>query len=213
MSKTTVKGSTLLAPLPAVLVSCGAEKHNLITIAWTGVVSSDPPRVYISVRKERYSYDIIDKGGDFVINLVSENLLPATDWCGIRSGRDVDKFAEMGLTAENAEFVTSPMVKESPINLECKVLQKIAHGSHDMFIADVLAVHADDSVMQDGRIAFEKAHLVNYQHGEYYATGKHLGRFGFAVQKEFIKRYGKGVNVNLASAKLTKRKKTTKKGK
>ncbi len=208
MSKKLIKAGTLLAPLPAVMVTVGdMEKSNIITVAWTGIVCSYPPRVYVSVRRDRFSYEMLCKTGEFVINLTSENLLPCCDYCGIRSGRDEDKFAEMGLTKVAADFVSTPLIEQSPINLECKVFQTLNLGSHDMFLADVLAVHADDSIVdENGGINYQLAHLVNYQHGNYYATGKQLGRFGFAAQRKFIAKHGKGVSVDMKKATLTRRK-------
>lgn len=208
MSKKLIKAGTLLAPLPAVMVTVGdMEKSNIITVAWTGVVCSYPPRVYVSIRHDRFSYETLCKTGEFVINLTSENLLPCCDYCGIRSGRDEDKFAEMGLTKVVADFVSAPLIEQSPINLECKVFQTLNLGSHDMFLADVLAVHADDSIVdENGGINYQLAHLVNYQHGNYYATGKQLGRFGFAAQRKFIAKHGKGVSVDMKKATLTRRK-------
>lgn len=210
MSKTVLKGATLLAPLPVVMATVGDyDNANIITIAWTGIVCSQPPRVYISVRHERFSYEILKQSGEFVINFVSERLLPACDYCGIRSGRDIDKFAEMKLTKEKATQVSVPLIAESPINLECKVFQTLNLGSHDMFVADVLAIHVDDEIMDEqGKIDYVKARLVNYQHGDYYATGRHLGRFGYAAQRKFIAKYGKGLDVDVSKAtKLTQRKK------
>lgn len=208
MSKSILKGATLLAPLPVVMATVGdAENSNIITIAWTGVVCSQPPRVYISVRHERHSYGLLKKSGEFVINFVSEKLLAACDYCGIRSGRDIDKFAEMKLTKSPAQYVSAPLIEQSPINLECRVFDVINLGSHDMFLADVLAVHADDGIMTDGKIDYAKAKLVNYQHGEYYATGRHLGRFGYAAQRKFIAKYGKGMDVDPSKVRsLTSRK-------
>lgn len=208
MSKTILKGATLLAPLPVVMATVGdMDNSNIITIAWTGVVCSQPPRVYISVRHERHSYEMLKKSGEFVINFVSERLLAACDYCGIRSGRDIDKFAEMRFTKAAATQVSAPLIAESPINMECKVFDVINLGSHDMFLADVVAVHADDDIMADGKIDYRKANLVNYQHGEYYATGRHLGRFGYAAQRKFIAKYGKGLDVDPTKVKtLTKRK-------
>ena len=187
MSKTVLKGATLLAPLPVVMVSVGDKTDsNIITIAWTGVVCSQPPRVYISVRHERHSYEMLKRTGEFVINFTTEKLLAACDYCGIRSGRDINKFAEMKFSKEPASQVAAPMIAESPINMECKVFDVLNLGSHDMFLADVLAIHVDDELMTDGKIDYRKANLVNYQHGEYYATGRHLGRFGYAAQRKFI---------------------------
>lgn len=208
MSKTVLKGATLLAPLPVVMATVGdIANSNIITIAWTGVVCSQPPRVYISVRHDRYSSEIMQTSKDFVINFVSERLLPACDYCGIRSGRDIDKFAEMKLTKAPATEVSAPLIAESPINMECKVFGVINLGSHDMFLADVVAIHVDDELMTDGKIDYAKARLVNYQHGEYYATGRHLGRFGYAAQRKFIAKYGKGLDVDPTKVtQLTKRK-------
>lgn len=208
MSKTVLKGASLLAPLPVVMVTVGDDKNsNIITVAWTGTVCSDPPRVYVSIRHERHSYEILKRTGEFVINFTSERLLPACDYCGIRSGRDIDKFAEMKFSKEKAQFVSVPMIAESPVNMECKVFKVLNLGSHDMFVADVLAVHVDDSVITDGKIDYKKAKLVNYQHGDYYATGRQLGRFGYAAQRKFISKYGKGLDVDVNKVKtLTKRK-------
>ena len=208
MSKIQIKAGTLLAPLPAVMVTVGdMEKSNIITIAWTGVVCSYPPRVYVSVRHDRYSYEILKECKEFVLNLTSENLLPACDYCGIRSGRDEDKFAEMKLTKTPASAVAAPLILESPINLECKVFDVLELGSHDMFLADVVAVHANEEIVDaEGKIDYALAHLVCYEHGDYYATGKRLGRFGFAAQRKFITKYGKGIDVDMKLAKLTQRK-------
>ncbi len=206
--KKQLKGAVLLAPLPVVMVSVGTnERSNIITVAWTGTVCSYPPRVYISVRKERYSYDILRGTGEFVINFTTDKLLAACDYCGIRSGRDIDKFDEMRFTRQPASYVSAPMIAESPINMECKVFDVINLGSHDMFLADVLAVHVDETLLNgDGAIDYSKANLVNYQHGEYYATGKHLGRFGFAAQRKYIAKYGKGKDAFAPAAPLVKRK-------
>lgn len=208
MSKTILKGATLLAPLPVVMATVGdMDNANIITIAWTGVVCSQPPRVYISVRRERHSYEIMKKSPDFVINFVNEKLLAACDYCGIRSGRDIDKFSEMKLTKAPSAEVCAPLIAESPINMECKVFDVLDLGSHVMFLADVAAIHVDDEIMIDGKIDYAKARLVNYQHGEYYGTGKHLGRFGYAAQRKFIAKYGKGTDVDPAKVtSLNKRK-------
>lgn len=209
MSKTILKGATLLAPLPVVMATVGdIHNSNIITIAWTGVVCSQPPRVYISVRHERYSYEIMKNAPDFVINFVNEKLLAACDYCGIRSGRDIDKFSEMKFTKTKAAEVSAPLITESPINMECKVFDVINLGSHDMFLADIAAIHVDDELItEDGKIDYGKARLVNYQHGDYYATGKQLGRFGFAAQRKFIAKYGKGMAVDMSRVRqLTKRK-------
>lgn len=207
MAKKEFDGSTMLSPLPAVMVSVGTfEKSNVITIAWCGIVSSKPARTYISVRPDRHSYGILKETKQFVINLTTKSLCASADYCGIRSGRDVDKFAELGLTKQRANKVDTPLIEQSPINLECKVFEELDLGSHTMFLADIVAVDVDESIMVDGKIDFEKAELIAYQHGEYYTIAKHLGRFGFAAQKKFIKSNGKGVAVDIDNAKYTKRK-------
>lgn len=181
------KAGNMLYPLPAVMVSCrdGKGKPNIITVAWTGTICSDPPMVSISVRKERYSYDIIRKSGEFTINLTTRRLARATDYCGVRSGRDVDKFAEMHLTAEPGISVHCPSIKESPVSIECKVEQVIELGSHDMFVARVKKVIVDESLMdQKGRFCLDKADLLCYSHGEYLALGEKLGTFGYSVRKK-----------------------------
>lgn len=185
MAKRTFKGGAMLNPVPAVMVSCGSRKPNIITIAWTGIVNSNPPMTYISVRKERYSHNIIESTGEFVINLCSEELTFATDFCGVRSGRDTDKFKEMKLTPERAEAVRCPMIKESPVNIECRVREIIELGSHDMFIADILRVHVDEQYIdQADRIRLDQASLVAYNHGEYFGLKRQpIGKFGFSVMK------------------------------
>ena len=185
MGKRSFKGGAMLNPVPAVMVSCGNRKPNIITIAWTGIVNSNPPMTYISVRKERYSHNIIESTGEFVINLCSEKLAFATDFCGVRSGRDTDKFKEMKLTPERAEAVRCPMIKESPVNIECRVREIIELGSHDMFIADILKVHVDEQYIdQADRIRLDQASLVAYNHGEYFGLKRQpIGKFGFSVMK------------------------------
>ncbi len=207
MAKIQFRPSTLLGPLPAVMVSCGdMQNSNIITIAWVGIACSQPARVYISVRPDRFSHHLIKESGEYVINLTTERLVPACDYCGIRSGRDVDKFAEMKLTKEQGAVVSAPMIAESPVSLECKVFDVISLGSHDMFLADVVAVHADDSIVDEkGKIDFALARLVSYQHGDYYRCGRPIGRFGFAAQRKFIAKHGKGMDVDMSKATLTKR--------
>lgn len=185
MGKRSFKGGAMLNPVPAVMVSCGSRKPNIITIAWTGIVNSNPPMTYISVRKEIYSHNIIENTGEFVINLCSEELAFATDFCGVRSGRDTDKFKEMKLTPERAEIVRCPMIKESPVNIECRVREIIELGSHDMFIADILKVHVDEQYIdRSGRIRLDQASLVAYNHGEYFGLKRQpIGKFGFSVMK------------------------------
>lgn len=181
------KVGTLLYPLPAVMVSCGAteEEFNIITVAWTGTICSDPAMCYISVRKERHSHAILSRTGEFVINLTTRELVRATDWCGVRSGRDYDKFREMGLTAEPAKHVTAPLIAESPVNIECRVKQVVELGSHDMFIAEVVGVEVDPAYIdpETGRFCLERANLIAYSHGAYFELGKSLGTFGFSVRK------------------------------
>lgn len=180
------KPGTLLYPLPAVLVSCGSvEKPNAMTAAWTGTICSDPVMVYVSLRPERFSHKLISDSGEFAINLTTEKLARATDWCGVKSGRDFNKFKQMGFTAEAASKISAPLIKESPVNLECKVTQTIALGSHDMFIAKVLAVNIDERLLDSkGRLQLEKANLIAYSHGDYFALGRKLGTFGWTVKKK-----------------------------
>ena len=179
------KGGTLLSPLPAVPVSLGSmENPNIITIAWTGILCSDPPKTYISVRKERYSYELLKEYGEFVINLPVASILRSIDFCGVRSGRDVDKFKACSLTAVPSLTLGVPSIAESPVCLECKVSDVVPLGSHDMFIADIVAVNVDESIISNGKLCLEKAHLVSYAHGSYYALGKKLGSFGYSVKKK-----------------------------
>lgn len=180
------KPGNMLYPLPAVMVSCGRpnETPNILTIAWTGTICSDPVMVSISVRKERYSYDIIKETGEFVINLTTDRLVRATDYCGVRSGRDHDKFAEMKLTAQPSTQVACPLIGESPVNLECRVKQVIELGTHDMFIAEVVAVDVSEEYMdENGKFDLNSTGLMAYSHGEYFALGQKLGKFGFSVKK------------------------------
>ena len=192
MSKVKWKPGTMVYPLPAVIISCGSQQKdwNLITIAWTGTVNTNPPMVYISVRPSRHSYDIIKESGEFVINLTNKKMAFATDWCGVKSGKDYNKFKEMKLTPVDAEFVKCPMIEESPINIECRVTQIIPLGSHDMFIAEVLRVHADEQFLNDETGAFDmkKAELIAYSHGNYYELGDHIGKFGYSVMKKKTKK-------------------------
>ena len=184
--KTQLKPGTLLSPLPVALVSCASgEEKNLITIGWTGIINSEPPMTYVSVRKSRHSHRLIEESGCFVINVTTEEIVRAVDWCGVKSGRDFDKFRECGLTALPASCVEAPLVAESPINLECRVVETREYPSHDMFVAEIVAVHCDEDLMdEDGRIRLDKAGLVSYNHGEYFGLKKQaLGRFGFSVMK------------------------------
>ena len=180
------KPGTFLYPLPAVMVSCGTmEKSNIITVAWTGILNTNPATVYISVRPSRYSYNLIKKQGEFVINLTTKNLVKATDWCGVKTGVKVDKFKEMNLHKEKANFVKCPLIKESPVSIECKVKKVIPLGSHDMFLAQVLSIDADEKYIDEkGAFDISKCDLIAYLNGGYYSMGKKLGKFGFSVQKK-----------------------------
>lgn len=186
--KTAFKPGTLIYPLPAVMVSCGdsPDNYNIITIAWTGTICSDPPLCYISVRKERHSHDLIARTGEFVINLTTEELARATDWCGVRSGRDFDKFREMRLTPQPAQVVSAPLIAESPLNIECRVTETKELGSHDMFMARVVAVNAEESLIDKGTGAFQLNHArpLAFSHGKYYGLGEKIGGFGFSVKKK-----------------------------
>ena len=184
--KETWKPGKLLYPLPAVMVSVtdGQGNDNIITVAWTGTICTNPPMVYISVRPSRYSYEMLKKTGEFVINLTTEELVFATDYCGVRSGRDVDKFKEAHLTKEPAQFVKAPMIKESPVSIECRVTEVKELGSHHMFLAEVLAVHAQQEYIdKNNKFQLNKAKPIVYSHGEYLGTGKSLGTFGYSVKK------------------------------
>ncbi len=195
----------MLYPIPAVMVSCAraGENPNIITVAWAGNVCSSPAMLSISVRKERYSYDIIKQTGEFVVNLTSRDLTRAADWCGVRSGRDYDKFKEMKLTPQQSVEVSCPGIAESPVNIECKVHSVIELGSHDMFIGEVLCVTVDDRFMDDkGRFNLGAADLVAYSHGEYFSLGNKLGKFGYSVAKKTAKNSsGKGEKKTLHKAK------------
>ncbi len=188
MAKVQWKAGTMVYPLPAVMVSCGIEKEdwNIITISWTGTVNTDPPMLYVSIRPSRHSYDIIRKTGEFVLNLSTKSMAYAADWCGVKSGRDYDKFAEMKLTPQWGGLLKTPMIEESPISIECKVKEIIPLGTHDMFLADVLAVHADEQFIekQTGAFNMQKAGLIAYSHGFYYELGNQVGKFGFSVKKK-----------------------------
>ena len=186
MSKVTWKSGTFIYPLPAVMVSCGTmEESNIITVAWTGIINTDPAMCYISVRPTRHSYEMIKKTGEFVINLTTKDLAYATDWCGVKTGAKVDKFKEMKLTKEKANFVNCPMIKESPVSVECKVKEIRELGSHHMFVAEILGINADEKyINENGAFDISKCDLIAYSNGNYYSLGKKIGRLGFSVQKK-----------------------------
>lgn len=185
MGKQLWKAGNMLYPLPVVLVSVAdGEKQNILTVAWAGTVCTNPPMVSISVRPERYSYEMIKKSGEFVLNLTTKELVYAADYCGVKSGRDVDKFRELKLTALPAEQVKAPLIEQSPVNIECRVVQIQNLGSHDLFLAEVLAVHADEKYLDEkGRFDLSKADPVVYSHGTYYNLKEPLGTFGYSVRK------------------------------
>lgn len=186
MSKITWKPGTMLAPVPPALISCGTvDKPNVMTAAWTGIIASDPAMTYVSIRPSRYSHELIKESGEFVINLTNLPLVKAADWCGVKSGRNIDKFKEMGLTAEACSEIKAPQIKEAPVSLECKVVNIKNFGTHDMFLAEIVAVNVDDKYIdEEGKLWLEKAGLVAYVHGFYYTLGRKLGKFGFSVEKK-----------------------------
>lgn len=186
MSRRTLKGGTLLCPLPAVMATVGTmEKPNIITVAWCGILSSDPARAYISVRPSRYSHGLLKEGGEFVINLTTEKLARATDFAGIYTGAKVDKFARLSLTPIASENVAPPTIKESPLALECRVFDILSMGTHDVFMADIISVSADEEYFDENdKLRLDKAGLIAYSHGEYYALGRKLGKFGFSTAKK-----------------------------
>lgn len=210
MGKIVFKPGTMLNPVPAVMVSCGdGQVKNIITIAWTGIINSDPPITYVSVRKSRYSHDIIERTGEFVINLTTEKLAFAADYCGVRSGRDVDKFEQQKLTAIKSRIVSCPSIEESPVNIECRVMEKKEYPTHDMFIAEIVSVSVDESLMdENGRLCLDEAGLVAYNHGHYFALAKRaLGRFGFSVMKPKTRK-----RIEAKNRRDGKRKDSTKRG-
>ena len=186
MSKVQWKGGTFIYPIPAVMVSCGTmEKSNIITVAWTGILNTNPAMCYISVRPERYSHDIIKENGEFAINLTTRQLAYATDWCGVKSGRDVDKFKEMKLTKEKANIISVPLIKESPVSVECKVKEIVPLGSHDMVVAEIVAIDADEKYIDEkGAFDISKCDLIAYANGGYYPLESKIGKFGYSVQKK-----------------------------
>lgn len=187
MSKQNWKPGNMLYPVPAVMVSCKrpGEKPNIITVAWAGTVCTAPAMLSISVRPERYSYDIIKETGEFVVNLVNKELVYATDYCGVKSGRDEDKFAKMKLTPQESVHIGAPGIVESPVNIECKVKQILPLGSHHMFVAEVMGVSIDEKYMDEtGKFNLNASGLVSYSHGEYFQLGEKLGKFGYSVKKK-----------------------------
>lgn len=191
MSKISMKPSTMLSPVPAVLVTCGSgEEANIITIAWTGIVNSQPPMTYVSVRKERHSHHLIEESGEFVINLTTADMARAVDYCGVRSGRDMNKFEQAGLSAVPAELVSCPMIAESPVSLECRVVERKEYPSHDMFLAEIVRIHVEETLFDpEGRIRLDQAGLLAYCHGEYFGLKRQaLGRFGYSVMKPKTRR-------------------------
>lgn len=201
MEKITWKGGTLLSPVPAVLVSCGtAEKPTALTVAWTGIICSDPPRLYISVRPERNSYGIIKESGEFAVNMMPSELVRTVDYCGIKSGKNENKLEKRRLTAMPCTKISAPQIKESKITLECKVFDIQPQGSHDMFLADILAVNIDEDLIDEkGALIIEKAGLMTYAHGAYFALGKKIGTFGFSTKQK------RGKDVNIKNNKTKKR--------
>lgn len=186
MAKQLWKPGNMLYPVPVVMVSCRDKlgHDNIITVAWAGTVCSDPAMLSISVRPERYSYSMIKETGEFVVNLVTKDLVYATDFCGVRSGRDIDKFKEMKLTRSESSYVKAPGIAESPVNLECRVTKSELLGTHELFLAEILGVTVDERYMDEhGKFWLNHSGLVTYSHGEYYALGEKLGKFGYSVQK------------------------------
>ncbi len=185
MGKAIWKPGTVLYPVPVVMVSCGTEENaNIITVAWTGTINSDPAMTYVSIRPSRHSFELIKNSGEFVINLVTKDLTYACDFCGVKSGRDMDKFKEMKLTAKKGEKVDAPIIYESPVNIECKVKEIIPLGTHHMFLAEVVSVSVSDEYLDEtGKFHFNDTEPVCYSHGAYFTLGEQLGTFGYSVKK------------------------------
>ncbi len=193
MKKVKWRGGALIAPLPPVMVTCGTEeKPNVLTIAWTGILNTIPPKTYIAVRPSRYSYNLIKESKEFVINLTPADLVKACDYCGVKSGDKFNKFEDMKLTTQKASVVSVPLLEQSPVSIECKVTDIVPLGSHDMFIADIVAVNvAEELIDSSGKLHLDKANLVAYSHGEYFELGRKLGTFGFSVRRKKKKPYNK----------------------
>jgi flavin reductase (DIM6/NTAB) family NADH-FMN oxidoreductase RutF len=188
MAKQKWKGGALIAPVPPAMISCGSEEDgssNIITVAWTGIINTIPPKTYISVRPSRHSYKLIRERGEFAINLTTTSLVKSADFCGIYTGAKVNKFEKCNLHKEEASEISCPLIAESPLSLECKVTDVIELGSHHMFLADIVAVDVDESLINaDGKLCLDRAHLAAFAHGEYFALGEKLGYFGFSVKKK-----------------------------
>jgi flavin reductase (DIM6/NTAB) family NADH-FMN oxidoreductase RutF len=188
MAKQKWKGGALIAPVPPAMISCGSEEDgssNIITVAWTGIINTIPPKTYISVRPSRHSYKLIKERGEFAINLTTTSLVKSADFCGIYTGAKVNKFEKCNLHKEEASEISCPLIAESPLSLECKVTDVIELGSHHMFLADIVAVDVDESLINaDGKLCLDRAHLAAFAHGEYFALGEKLGYFGFSVKKK-----------------------------
>lgn len=186
MSKVVWKGGALLAPVPPCMVTCGTEERpNVLTVAWCGIINTHPPKTYISVRPSRHSYGLIKESREFVINLTTVDLVRAADFCGVYTGAKVDKFQKCGLHTEPSSALSCPLLAESPLSLECRVTDIIPLGTHDMFLADIVAVDVDEALLdQNGKLCLDRAHPVAYAHGDYFELGKKLGNFGFAVKKK-----------------------------
>ena len=198
MSRVNLKSGTLLGPLPAVMVTVGdGEESNVLTVAWCGILSTDPPRAYISVRPSRHSYEMLKRTGEFVINLTTESLVRATDYVGIFTGAKVDKFEKCSLTRVESREVGAPTIAESPLALECRVFEVMKSGTHDVFMADIVNVSCDEALLDErGKIRLDKAHLISYAHGEYFALGRRLGAFGFSATKKKRAARGRGKGAN-----------------
>ena len=196
MAKKVWKPGTFVYPIPAALVTSGdMENSNILTVAWTGILNTNPAILYISVRPERYSYNLIKENKEFAINLTNKDLAYATDWCGVRSGAKFDKFKEMKLTKEKATFIKAPLIKESPVSIECKVIEEKTYGSHTTFIAEVLSIDADEKYMDEkGAFDISKCELIAYANGGYYLLGKKIGKFGYSVEKKKTKQRRKQDN-------------------
>lgn len=188
MAKLKWKGGALIAPVPPAMVSCGSEEDgssNIITVAWTGITNTQPPKTYISVRPSRHSYKLIKESGEFAINLTTRELVKHADWCGVYTGAKVNKFERCALTKEKANDISCPLIAESPLSLECRVTDIIPLGSHHMFLADIVAVDVDEKLIdKDGKLRLDKAGLAAFAHGEYFALGERIGTFGFSVKKK-----------------------------